>query len=50
MLLLCDVCQVEVHFGLFRDSINLGARQVYSCAECTMGMEIFSGTPDGTSW
>jgi hypothetical protein len=29
MLVLCDVCQVEVHFGLFGDSINLGARQVY---------------------
>jgi hypothetical protein len=25
MLLLGDVCQVEVHFGLFGDSINLGA-------------------------
>jgi hypothetical protein len=29
MLLLCDVCQVEVHFGLFGDIINLGARKVY---------------------
>jgi hypothetical protein len=29
MLLLCDVYKVEVHFGLFGDSINLGARQVY---------------------
>jgi hypothetical protein len=29
MLLLCDVGQVEAHFGLFGDSINLEARYVH---------------------
>jgi hypothetical protein len=29
MALLGDVCQLEVHFGLFGDSVNLGARLVY---------------------
>jgi hypothetical protein len=49
MELLGDVCQLKVHFGPFGDSVNLGARLVYVCAERTTGMEIFSGTPDGTS-
>jgi hypothetical protein len=29
MLLLCDVGQVEAHFGLFGDSINLEAIYVH---------------------
>jgi hypothetical protein len=46
MVLLGDVVQVEVSFGPFKDSVNLGGCTV--CAKCTMGMEIILATPDGT--
>jgi hypothetical protein len=43
------LCQVEAHFGPIGDSVRLGARSAYVFAECTTGIEIFSGTPDSTS-
>jgi hypothetical protein len=49
MVLLGDVCQVEARFGPLRDSVNLSARWVHVCAECTTGMEINLGTTNGTS-
>jgi hypothetical protein len=48
MVLLGDVGQVEVCFGLFRDSVNLGARLCMVCAECTTGMENILCAPNGT--
>jgi hypothetical protein len=48
MVLLGDVGQVEARFGPFRDSVNLAQDRCTVCAECTMGMEIILGTPDGT--
>jgi hypothetical protein len=49
MVLLGDMCQVEAHFGIFRDSVSLGARSVYGLRRMHHGMKIFSGTPDSTS-
>jgi hypothetical protein len=49
MVLLGDMCQVKTRFGLFGDSVNLGARSVHGFAECSMSMEIFSGALDATS-
>jgi hypothetical protein len=49
MVLLGDVCQVKAHFSLVGDSLNLGANWCTACPECTTGMEIFLGTPKGTS-
>jgi hypothetical protein len=43
-----NVDQAEAHFDLFRYSVNLSARLGTVCAECTMGMEIILGKPDGT--
>jgi hypothetical protein len=48
MVLLDDMGEVEARFGPFRDSVNLRARWCTVCAECTTGMEIILGTPDGT--
>jgi hypothetical protein len=49
IVLLGDVCQVEAHFVLFGDSINIAQDKCMVYAECTIGMENFSGTPDGIS-
>jgi hypothetical protein len=46
MVLLGDVGQVKARFDPFGYSVNLSACMV--CTECTMGMEIILGTPDGT--
>jgi hypothetical protein len=48
MVLLDDVGQVEACFNLFGDSVNLDANRCTVCAQCTTGMEINFGTPDGT--
>jgi hypothetical protein len=45
MVLLGDVCQVEAHFGIFGDSVSLGARSVYGLRQMHHGTKIFSGTP-----
>jgi hypothetical protein len=47
--LLGDVCHVEAYFGSFGDSVNLRARLVHGLRRVHTGMEIFSGTHDGTS-
>jgi hypothetical protein len=48
MVRLGDVGQVEAHFSMFGDSVNLSAGGCTICAECTMGMEIILGTLDRT--
>jgi hypothetical protein len=48
MELLRDMGHVEARFSSFRDSVNLRKDRCMICAECTMGMEIIFGTPDGT--
>jgi hypothetical protein len=48
MVLHDDVGQLESCFGLFGDTINLGARLALVCTECTIGSEIALGTPEGT--
>jgi hypothetical protein len=48
MVLLGDVGQVEARFGLFGDILVYVHDRFTVCAKCTMGMEIFTGTPDGT--
>jgi hypothetical protein len=47
MVLLGDVGQVEARFCPFRDSANLGARQVHGLRRICHRMEIILGTPDG---
>jgi hypothetical protein len=47
MVLLDDVGQVEARFGTFGDIINLGAREVPVCAECTAAVETILGAPIG---
>jgi hypothetical protein len=42
--------QAEAHLDPFGDSVNLSVRWCTICAECTMGMEMILGTPDGTPW
>jgi hypothetical protein len=49
MVLLGDIGQVEARFRPFGDSINLDASRCAVCVECTTSLEIFLGTPDGTS-
>jgi hypothetical protein len=49
MVLLGDIGQVEACFRLFGVVLILTQDRCMVCAECTMAMEIFSGTPDGTS-
>jgi hypothetical protein len=49
MVLLGDVYQVEAPFGPLEIVIVLALDRCTVCAECTMGMEIYSSTPDGTS-
>jgi hypothetical protein len=48
MVLLDDVGQVEARFGLFGDSVNLGARWVHHLCRMYLGNEIILGTLDGT--
>jgi hypothetical protein len=48
MVLLGNNGQEEARFGPFGDSVNLGVDTCTFCAECTMGMKIILGTPDGT--
>jgi hypothetical protein len=49
MKLLRDVGQVEAPLGLFGESVNLSVRdQCMVCTECTMGMGVILGVPDGT--
>jgi hypothetical protein len=47
MELLGDVGHAESHFGLFKDSVSVGARRV-GCAKHTICSEIILDTPDGT--
>jgi hypothetical protein len=49
MALLGDVGQPKAHFVPFGDRFNLVQDRCTVCVECTMGMEIFSSTPDGIS-
>jgi hypothetical protein len=37
---------VESHFGLFGDSVGVGARHMHGCAKHTVGSEIVLDTPD----
>jgi hypothetical protein len=48
MELLGDVGNVESHFGLFGDSVSVGARYVQDFRQSTIGSEIILDTPDGT--
>ena len=48
MILLGVVSHVEARFGPFGGSVSLSARWCMVCAECTSGIEIILGTPDGT--
>jgi hypothetical protein len=48
MELLGDMGQVEARFGLFEDSVNLGARYLQVCTGCTLGKEIFLVVPNIT--
>jgi hypothetical protein len=49
MVLLGDIVQVEAHFGPFGVVLISTQDRCTVCFECTPGMEIFSGTSDGTS-
>jgi hypothetical protein len=48
MVLLGDMGQAEAHFDLFGDSFNPVQDRCTVCDECSTGMEIALGTPDGT--
>ena len=48
MELLRDVGHMESHFGLFGDSVRVGAYRCTVCVERTIGSEIGLGTVDGT--
>jgi hypothetical protein len=48
MDLLGGVGQMEAYFGLFGDSVNSTQDWCTVCAERAIGLEIISGTPDGT--
>jgi hypothetical protein len=50
MVLQRNVCQVETCFGLFVESVSLGARQVHGLRRMYHGLEFILGTPDGTPW
>jgi hypothetical protein len=45
MVLLGEVSEVEAHFSLFGDSVNVSTRRCMVCDESTTGMEIALGTP-----
>jgi hypothetical protein len=48
MELLGDMSQMESCFGLYGDSVNLGARSVHGLRRMYMAMQIILGAPDGT--
>jgi hypothetical protein len=48
IVLLGHVGQVKAHFDPFGDSFNLTQDRCTVCAECSTGMELALGTPDGT--
>jgi hypothetical protein len=48
MVLLGDMGQAQASFGLFGDSLIMVPNRCMVCAECTTGVEIILGTPDGT--
>jgi hypothetical protein len=48
MVLLGDVGQVEARFSPLEIVLILVQDRCIVCTECTMGMEIILGTPDGT--
>jgi hypothetical protein len=49
IVLLGDIGQVEARLRPFGVVLILTQDRCAVCVECTTGMEIFSGTPDGTS-
>jgi hypothetical protein len=48
MVLLGDEAQVEARFGLFRDSANLGTRQVNGLLQMYRRLRNLFGCTDGT--
>ena len=48
MVLRGVVSHVEARFGAFGGVLLLAQDGCTVCAECTLGMEIILGTPDGT--
>jgi hypothetical protein len=48
MVLLGDVGQAKARFDLFGGSFNLVQDRCTVCDECSTGLEIAMGTPDGT--
>jgi hypothetical protein len=48
MVVLGDMGQAEAQFDVFRDSFNPVQDRCMICDECTTGMEIALGSPDGT--
>jgi hypothetical protein len=48
MELLGYVGQVEGFFGSLGDGVNIGEIGARFCAECTLGIKIILGVPDGT--
>jgi hypothetical protein len=48
MELLGYVGQVEGFFGSLGDGVNIGEIGAWFCAECTLGIKIILGVPDGT--
>jgi hypothetical protein len=50
MVLLGDIGQVKLGLDLLEIVLISMQDSCTICTECTMGMEIFLGTPDDTSW
>jgi hypothetical protein len=48
MVLLGGVDQVEDHFSMFGDSVNLDTRLVHGFVKHTIGSEIILGATNGT--
>jgi hypothetical protein len=48
IVLLGNVDQAKAYFNPFGDSFNLMQDRCMVCTECTTGMEMVLGTPDGT--
>jgi hypothetical protein len=48
MELLGDLGQVESHFFPFGDNVSVGAREVHSLRQTTIGSEIILDAPDDT--
>ena len=49
MVLLGDVGHVESGFGLFRDSVSVGASWVTVCAKRAIGSQIVLDAPNGAN-